>query len=61
MKVIHVMADGTERDSLDGYVLPRTPETECVYRMAQEYVERLMDEKKNKTRLPGKNARNSVA
>lgn len=40
-KIIHVMADGTVRDSMKGVVIPLTPETEGVYRLAMEHLEKV--------------------
>jgi hypothetical protein len=37
MKIIHVMADGSERESLKGVVIPFTAETAGYYYLMAEY------------------------
>ena len=41
-RITHEMADGTIRDSMEGVVVPRTPETEAVYLMAEEYIRKMV-------------------
>lgn len=36
-KIIHVMADGTERDSIKGCIVPLTPETKLFYELIIEH------------------------
>lgn len=33
MKIIHVMSDGTERDSIEGFVIPLNEETKPFYEL----------------------------
>jgi hypothetical protein len=37
MKIIHVMADGSERENLNGVVIPYTAETAGYYHLVAEY------------------------
>lgn len=39
-KIIHVMADGTERDSIEGCIIPLTPETYPYYKLLAELSDR---------------------
>ena len=45
VKVIHVMPDGTERDSLKGLELPYNEQTASVYKFIVEFAERKQNEK----------------
>lgn len=48
MKITHVMADGTIRESMKGVVIPLTPRTRRAYEiMAKVYREQQQKEKKS--------------
>lgn len=40
IKIIHVMSDGTERDSIEGFVVPFNKITEDAYKVTVEVFER---------------------
>lgn len=42
IKVKHVMADGTVRDSIEGVMLPVNEDTEPVYRIFAEHRKRVL-------------------
>ena len=45
--ITHTFADGTTVDSVKGLVIPRTPETEAVYRLAEEKVAEYLKERES--------------
>ena len=50
--VRHILADGTVLDSIEGYVVPPTGDTESVYRFLTEYfLKHHQMEKMNKTKM----------
>lgn len=38
VRVRHILADGREVDSIEGFVIPPTGQTAVVYRIAAEYI-----------------------
>jgi hypothetical protein len=47
MKVIHIMADGTEKDSIKGIRIPTVGVTEIVYKTIQQVAEQVIENKNN--------------
>ena len=44
VKIVHVMADGTIRDSMEGVVVPLTPRTRRYYEIQAEFYRRKLAE-----------------
>ena len=54
IKIIHKMADGTIRDSVDGYVIPYNKETAIVYHLLVKWAyEKQQQENINYTKEKG--------
>jgi hypothetical protein len=45
-KITHIMADGRELDSLDGVVIPYTPDTLLIYELLAKYAQNVPKDKK---------------
>jgi hypothetical protein len=45
-KITHIMADGMELDSLEGVVIPYTPETHQIYELLAKYAQNIPKDKK---------------
>lgn len=43
VKVVHIMADGKVLDSIEGVVIPLTPETLPAYKLLAEYRQKLLN------------------
>jgi len=46
LKIEHVMADGTVRDSIEGYIIPFNDDTRGYYHFIAEHLKKLATEKR---------------
>lgn len=46
VKIVHIMADGTIRDSIAGVIVPVTPQTLKAYKVFEQILTQVQQEKK---------------
>lgn len=49
VKVHHILADGREVDSIEGYVVPNGGETSAVYQLIADLIQKKKENKLNET------------
>lgn len=49
VKVHHILADGREADSIEGYVVPNSGETSVVYQLIADVIQKKKENKLNET------------